>query len=62
MAQPRWGHFDLGDASEVIPGRLGVPFHPAATLPSHAWPAAQCPLCAEAIPFTAPPGLPAGAL
>lgn len=49
----------LGDASTVIPDRLGVPFHPAATLPSQTWPATQCPLCAEAVPFTTTPGLPA---
>jgi orotate phosphoribosyltransferase len=46
----------LGDASEAIPARLGVPFYPAATLPSRTWPAARCELCAEAIPLTpAPP-------
>jgi orotate phosphoribosyltransferase len=48
----------LGDASTLIPERLGVPFYPAATLPSQTWPVRQCPLCAEAIPLTpAPPPL-----
>jgi orotate phosphoribosyltransferase len=46
----------LGDASTVIRDKLGIPFHPAATLSSHTWPAAQCPLCAEGIPFTPTPG------
>ncbi len=43
----------LGDASTLIPEQLGVPFYPAATLPSQTWPAPRCPLCAEAIPLTA---------
>jgi orotate phosphoribosyltransferase len=42
----------LGDASEAIPARLGVPFYPAATLPSRTWPAARCELCAKAIPLS----------
>jgi orotate phosphoribosyltransferase len=45
----------LGDASTTIPDRLGVPFYPAATLPSQTWPAAQCSLCAEGIPVTPAP-------
>ena len=46
----------LGDASETIPERLGVPFYPAATLPGRTWPAARCELCAEGIPLSpAPP-------
>src|SRR5690349_1621159 len=45
----------LGDAGITIPDRLGIPFHPAATLPSHTWPATKCPLCTEGIPFTASP-------
>ena len=46
----------LGDASAAIPARLGVPFYPAATLPGRTWPAAQCELCANAIPLSpAPP-------
>ena len=46
----------LGDASETIPERLGVPFYPAATLPGRAWPAARCELCVEGIPLTPVPG------
>jgi orotate phosphoribosyltransferase len=45
----------LGDASETIAERLGVPFYPAATLPSRTWPAARCELCAQAIPLTPVP-------
>jgi orotate phosphoribosyltransferase len=45
----------LGDASETIPERLGVPFYPAATLPSHTWPAARCQRCAEGIPLSPVP-------
>jgi orotate phosphoribosyltransferase len=55
----------LGDASTLIPEHLSVPFYPAATLPSHTWPARQCPLCAEDIPLTAPvtpPPQPPGAM
>lgn len=46
----------LGDASTTIRDRLGVRFHPAATLPSQTWPAAQCPQCADGIPVTPVPG------
>ncbi len=42
----------LGDASAMVPERLGVPFYPAGTIPSRTWPAGQCPLCAEGIPVT----------
>jgi orotate phosphoribosyltransferase len=42
----------LGEASEMVPARLQVPFYPASTVPSRAWPAAQCPLCADGIPLT----------
>jgi orotate phosphoribosyltransferase len=45
----------LGDARTALPARLGVPFYPAATLPSQAWPAAECELCADGVPFTAAP-------
>lgn len=45
----------LGDAITTIPGQLGVPFHPVATLPGRSWPAAQCSLCAEGIPLTPAP-------
>ena len=50
----------LGDASTVILDQLRVPFHPAATLPSHTWPATQCPLCTEGTPLTPAPALPPG--
>jgi orotate phosphoribosyltransferase len=42
----------LGEASAMVPARLGVPFYPASTVPSRAWPAAQCALCADGIPVT----------
>ncbi len=45
----------LGDASEAIPERLGVPFYPAATLPGRTWPAARCKLCVEGIPLSPAP-------
>jgi orotate phosphoribosyltransferase len=45
----------LGDASETVPERLGMPFYPAATLPSRTWPAARCELCAKAIPLSPTP-------
>jgi orotate phosphoribosyltransferase len=45
----------LGDASETIPERLGVPFYPAATLPGRAWPAARCELCVKGIPLSPVP-------
>jgi orotate phosphoribosyltransferase len=44
----------LGDANELIPEQLGLPFYPAATLPSQTWRADRCPRCAAGIPFTAP--------
>jgi orotate phosphoribosyltransferase len=50
----------LGDASTIIRDQLGVPFYPTATLPSHTWPATECPLCTESIPLTAVPASPAG--
>jgi orotate phosphoribosyltransferase len=54
----------LGEASTMVPARLGVPFYAAGTIPSRAWPAQECPLCADGIPVTpsgddgrsAPPG------
>jgi orotate phosphoribosyltransferase len=52
----------LGDAGTVIPDQLGAPFHPAATLPSRTWPATECSLCAEGIPFTAVPASPTGTM
>jgi hypothetical protein len=45
----------LGDASETIPERLGVPLYPVATLPSRTWPAARCEPCAEGIPLSPTP-------
>ncbi len=48
----------LGDASKRIPEQLGLPFYPAATLPSRTWPAAQCALCAESTPLSPGPAAP----
>jgi orotate phosphoribosyltransferase len=45
----------LGNASEAIQEQLGVPFYPAATLPSRTWPAARCELCVKAIPLSPVP-------
>ena len=42
----------LGEASAMVPATLGVPFYPAGTIPSRAWPAPQCPLCADGVPVT----------
>jgi orotate phosphoribosyltransferase len=42
----------LGEASTMVPARLGVPFHTASTMPSRAWPEQECPLCADGIPVT----------
>ena len=50
----------LGGASAMVPARMGVPFYPASTIPSRAWPAARCPLCADGTPFTDPVTSPAG--
>ncbi|MGB6576638.1 MAG: hypothetical protein WBF34_01855 [Streptosporangiaceae bacterium] len=44
----------LGEASAMIQARMGVPFYPVSTVPSRAWPAERCPLCAEGTPFTDP--------
>jgi orotate phosphoribosyltransferase len=44
----------LGQASTTIPVGTRVPFYAAATIPSRAWPAGQCPLCASGTPFTDP--------
>ena len=46
----------LGEASTMVPARLGVPFYAAGTMPSRAWPAQECPLCADGVPVT--PGAP----
>src|SRR6201987_5283707 len=40
----------LGEANTMVPGRLGVPFYPAGTMPSRAWPAPECPLVAAGVP------------
>jgi orotate phosphoribosyltransferase len=42
----------LGEANAMVPARLGVPFYPAGTMPSRAWPAPECPLCAAGVPVT----------
>ena len=42
----------LGEATAMVPARLGVPFYPAGTIPSRAWPARECPLCADGIQVT----------
>jgi orotate phosphoribosyltransferase len=42
----------LGEANAMVPARLGVPFYPAGTMPSRAWPAPKCPLCADGVPVT----------
>jgi orotate phosphoribosyltransferase len=42
----------LGEASTMVPVRLGVPFYAAGTMPSRAWPAQECPLCADGVPVT----------
>jgi orotate phosphoribosyltransferase len=44
----------LGEASAMVQARMRVPFYPASTVPSRAWPAERCPLCAEGSPYTDP--------
>jgi orotate phosphoribosyltransferase len=44
----------LGEASTMVQARMRVPFYPASTVPSRAWPAEQCLLCAEGTPCTDP--------
>jgi orotate phosphoribosyltransferase len=44
----------LGEASTTVQARMRVPFYPASTIPSRAWPAERCPLCAEGAPCTDP--------
>ena len=51
----------LGQASAMVPARLGVPFYPASTVPSRAWPAERCPLCADGIPYADPVAQPRSA-
>lgn len=42
----------LGQASAMVPARMRVPFYSAGTIPSRAWPAQECPLCADGVPVT----------
>jgi orotate phosphoribosyltransferase len=42
----------LGQASVAL--AMSVPFYAADTIPSQAWPAGQCPLCASGTPLTDP--------
>ena len=42
----------LGEASTMVPASLGVPFYAAGTMPSRAWPAQECPLCADGVSVT----------
>ena len=44
----------LGEASAMVQARMRVPFYPASTVPSRAWPAERCPLCAAGAPYTDP--------
>ncbi len=44
----------LGEASTMVQARMPVPFYPASTVPSRAWPAEECPLCAEGAPCLDP--------
>ena len=44
----------LGEASAMVQARMRVPFYPASTVPSRAWPAERCPLCAEGGPVHGP--------
>jgi orotate phosphoribosyltransferase len=45
----------LGPASAAVAEAISVPLYSAGAIASHAWPSAQCPLCAEGIPLTGPP-------
>jgi orotate phosphoribosyltransferase len=42
----------LGPASATVAQAISVPFYPASTMSSQAWPAGQCPLCAAGSPLT----------
>ena len=44
----------LGQAGQMAETELSLPFHAAAEITSHAWPAGQCPLCADGVAFTSP--------
>jgi orotate phosphoribosyltransferase len=41
----------LGPAGATVTGALALPLYAAAELPSQAWPAATCPLCASGTPL-----------
>ena len=42
----------LGEAGTMVPASLGVPFYTGGTMPSRAWPAQECPLCADGVLIT----------
>jgi orotate phosphoribosyltransferase len=44
----------LGRANAMVPASMRVPFYAASTIPSRAWPAEQCSLCASDTPLTVP--------
>jgi orotate phosphoribosyltransferase len=44
----------LGPASGAVAQDISVPFYAAAAMPSQAWPAGQCPLCAAGLPAASP--------
>jgi orotate phosphoribosyltransferase len=44
----------LGPASTAVAQAIPVPFYAADSMQSQAWPAAQCPQCAEGIPLSGP--------
>jgi len=44
----------LGPASAAVAEAIAVPLYTAGAIDSQAWPAAQCPLCADGIPFGIP--------
>ena len=44
----------LGQGAATIEATMSVPCYAAATLPSQAWPATDCPLCVTGIPFSPP--------
>ncbi len=47
----------LGEASAMVRARMRVLFYPASTVPSWAWPAERCPLCAEGARYTGWPAV-----
>ena len=44
----------VGGASTTMPAALSVPFYATGTIESHAWPSADCPLCATGTPLNEP--------